>query len=398
VGNPPYVLLQDEFRDDRQLTYFRRRYEAASYKIDTYHLFMERALRLMRSGGRCSMITPANLLTNNHLASLRRTMLARSRVSHILVIDGGVFQGISVDNAVFVVSSGEKTTDSFPIIHVAPHDGLLVEASRIVAVPGEALRQEHVLFTGGHSSAATGLWSRIEHTCRPLGSVAFVNFGKQLRDRKRFTQDVITVDTVEAVPTGYRPCYTGRDVNRYSLNWGGLACLNSEEARKGGCWAPERQDAVGKLVTRQIGEHPSFGVDVLGYQCLNTVFMVNPREGTYTASFLLGVLNSRLMRYLWETRFYDQRRTFPKVKGTYLEKLPIPLLNPANPSDRPRHDQIVKLVDQMLDGKKQVAAAKTDRDKAYWDGKCAALDRQIDRLVYELYELTEAEIRIVEGG
>lgn len=42
------------------------------------------------------------------------------------------------------------------------------------------------------------------------------------------------------------------------------------------------------------------------------------------------------------------------------------------------------------------AKAKTDKDKIYYESKCAALDRQIDRLVYDLYGLTEEEIQIVE--
>ncbi|UCE18795.1 MAG: N-6 DNA methylase, partial [Gemmatimonadota bacterium] len=107
IGNPPYVLLQDEFRDDKQLSYYRSEFSAASYKIDTYHLFMEKGVKLTRTGGRCSMITPANYLTNNYLLGLRRLILENSLIDHILVIDGGVFFGISVDNAVFVVTPGE---------------------------------------------------------------------------------------------------------------------------------------------------------------------------------------------------------------------------------------------------------------------------------------------------
>lgn len=54
--------------------------------------------------------------------------------------------------------------------------------------------------------------------------------------------------------------------------------------------------------------------------------------------------------------------------------------------------------DQMLDAKKQLAAARTERGKAFYENKCATLDRQIDSLVYELYELTPEEIAIVEGS
>ncbi len=65
---------------------------------------------------------------------------------------------------------------------------------------------------------------------------------------------------------------------------------------------------------------------------------------------------------------------------------------------KPKHDRIVQLVDQMLEAKKQLASARTERDKTSYENKCATLDRQIDELVYKLYELTPEEIAIVEGA
>jgi hypothetical protein len=57
----------------------------------------------------------------------------------------------------------------------------------------------------------------------------------------------------------------------------------------------------------------------------------------------------------------------------------------------------VTRAEAMLEAKKELARAKTDKDKTYYENKCAALDRQIDRLVYDLYGLTEKEIQIVEA-
>lgn len=58
---------------------------------------------------------------------------------------------------------------------------------------------------------------------------------------------------------------------------------------------------------------------------------------------------------------------------------------------------MVVKVESMLEAKKQLVRAQTDKDKTYYENKCASLDRQIDRLVYDLYGLTEDEINIVEG-
>jgi adenine-specific DNA-methyltransferase len=56
------------------------------------------------------------------------------------------------------------------------------------------------------------------------------------------------------------------------------------------------------------------------------------------------------------------------------------------------------LVEQMLAAKPQLARAQSDKDKNFYENKCATLDRQIDALVYDLYGLTADEIKIVEGA
>jgi len=76
--------------------------------------------------------------------------------------------------------------------------------------------------------------------------------------------------------------------------------------------------------------------------------------------------------------------------------LPFRRINFSDPADKARHDAMVRKVDAMLEAKQQLAKAKTDKDKTYYERKCADLDRQIDRLVYDLYGLTQEEIQIVE--
>jgi len=55
------------------------------------------------------------------------------------------------------------------------------------------------------------------------------------------------------------------------------------------------------------------------------------------------------------------------------------------------------LVEQMLAARKQLAGAQSDKDKDFYTNRCDGLDRQIDALVYDLYGLTEDEIKIVRG-
>ena len=396
IGNPPYVLLQDEFRDDTQLSYFRSKFSTASYKVDTYHLFIEQGIKLTRRRGRCSMITPANFLTNNYLASLRRFMLENSSIDHILIVDEGVFRSISVDNAIFVVIAGQSTRETFRIIHVCPESGNLHKKSEILVPTDHALNDEYVLFTGTSEKTFSDLLDRVLEKSVKLGTIAHVNFGKQLRNRKKFTTDVIHVANIDDITEPYKPCYTGRDVSRYLVQWSNLTCLDDRVARRGGCWNADRQNAKNKLLTRQIGQYPEFAMDYLGYQCLNTMFMVNIRNEDVDPHFVLGVLNSKIIKAIWLDQFYDQRRTFPKIKGTYLKQLPVYAVDFSDPDDKARHAHMVDLVAQMLELHKKLADAKVPQLKTVLKRQIETTDHQIDHLVYELYDLTEAEIEIVE--
>ena len=68
-----------------------------------------------------------------------------------------------------------------------------------------------------------------------------------------------------------------------------------------------------------------------------------------------------------------------------------------DPTDKARHDQMVTLVERMLELHKQLAGAKTPQAKSVLQRQIEATDCQIDRLVCELYDLTEEEIEIVES-
>ncbi len=59
---------------------------------------------------------------------------------------------------------------------------------------------------------------------------------------------------------------------------------------------------------------------------------------------------------------------------------------------------MVSLVEGILAAKKQLQSARSDKDKDFYTNKCHAVDRQIDALVYELYELTAEEIALVENN
>lgn len=62
------------------------------------------------------------------------------------------------------------------------------------------------------------------------------------------------------------------------------------------------------------------------------------------------------------------------------------------------HDRVVALVEKMIEAKRTLADARTERDRELYERYCENLDRQIDDLVYQLYDITPEERKIIEGG
>jgi hypothetical protein len=103
------------------------------------------------------------------------------------------------------------------------------------------------------------------------------------------------------------------------------------------------------------------------------------------------------MDYIYKNRFITNPDAFPYIQHYDLENLPIPTPNLSKNTDKARHDKLVSLVDQMLVLKKKEQAEAVPQTKTMIGRQIQAVDTQIDALVYELYGLTEDEIKIVEG-
>jgi hypothetical protein len=150
-----------------------------------------------------------------------------------------------------------------------------------------------------------------------------------------------------------------------------------------------------KIIFPDICKEPRFYLDRSGIYLANTGYCLGVDD-----LYLLGVLNSQLFWFAisnisipFGIRAGEYRY---RLIYQYMEKVPIRVLNLSNPADKARHEKIIVLVVRTLDLHKKLAAAKNPNDKTNLQREIEATDRQIDQLVYELYGLTEAEIKIVE--
>jgi hypothetical protein len=114
----------------------------------------------------------------------------------------------------------------------------------------------------------------------------------------------------------------------------------------------------------------------------------------YSLHYLLGNINSRVATWYLQNILGMAIEINPEIG----RNLPIRRINFAGPAEKSAHDEIVKLVEEMLDLQKQRQQAETAKEDARFalQKRIQALDREIDARVYRLYGLTEEEIGIVE--
>jgi len=114
--------------------------------------------------------------------------------------------------------------------------------------------------------------------------------------------------------------------------------------------------------------------------------------------YLLGIPNSKLLDYYHKQISTLFRGGYYAYSRQYIEKLPIRTIDFSDPADAARHNRMVSLVEEMLDLHERLAEAREPQIRTILERRIEAVDRRIDEVVYELYGLTDEEIRIVEEG
>lgn len=153
-----------------------------------------------------------------------------------------------------------------------------------------------------------------------------------------------------------------------------------------------------RIISPEISKGCNFTVAPVGIYHNTQVYSFVPDETRKESQFYwLGILNSKVLWWFLTQTGTVLRGGYFRFKTNYLRPFPIPVIEPTNKAEQDAHDRIVSLVEQMLDLHRQRAAVQTPHEQTALERQIAATDSMIDRLVYDLYELTDAEVELVNG-
>lgn len=414
IGNPPYISVELTIKDVTD--YYLSTFKSAAGRANSFSLFVERTLDLLKRHGRFGFIVSNRILTNTQLASLRKLVLENSSIENILTFKRAVFKA-AVDTAVLICKKAAPPRSHSIDIWSEVRDLAKSDYAR------NRVRQALLLNTPFHvinvnqNEKAQALVRKILRNAVELSTICEVKDGIILGAIKDL---FLNKDRENGL---YEKWLEGNEVSRYRISWAkryiryDKTLIDEELKRKrrtakakaitpadykklarSGIWlrTPDifRQD---KILTRQNAKRLIGTLDTQHFFVKNSLHCILLSDKKYDLRYVLGLINSRLLDFYFQDQIGGTGELFSQMKIAHIRKLPV---HPIEFSNKPEHDhysEIIRFVDQILELERRLATAKIPPERKSLERQIMATDSCIDREVYALYGLTADEIKLVEN-
>ncbi|EDP7165414.1 class I SAM-dependent DNA methyltransferase [Campylobacter jejuni] len=435
IGNPPYIR-QEELKELKP--HLAKNYKVYKGTSDIYTYFYELGFNVLKDrGGVLSYITSNKYTRAGYGEALREFLLKNVKVLEYTDLNGiKVFDSATVDTSILCFEKSKSKDNKFKylalsneILKTCAYDiGLYKDYAEFSQ---NSLSKESFTFSDENTSV---LKAKIERIGTPLkewqgldiyrGILTGYNEAFIITTEKRNEILANCKDEAEKERTAklIRKMLRGRDIKRYSYEWAGLWVINTHNGYKNQNgekveainikhypslkkhfdeFYPQLEKRADKGLTpynlRNCAYIEEFEKEKIVYPCImakepcfsyetSFAFAMAPANIITSNSdilkYILVFLNSDFI-YLMLRKFYMGGGIEGELKTNNLEKLPIPKINSKN---QKLADELINLVDKILKAKEQDKNANTQE-----------LENKINSLVYKLYNLTEEEIKIIEG-
>ncbi|MFT3796180.1 Eco57I restriction-modification methylase domain-containing protein [Flavobacterium sp.] len=343
IGNPPYVPT--EYIEAEEKKYLEKTYQSAFGRINLYPIFYEKGIQILRPNGVLGFITPYTILKNQYYKEARKYIIENSKIIEIIDFKGiSVFEDAAVDSIILLLE--KNVADKY----------VYRQISKIVSFENE-------VYTVNSFNISEILKSPDLSMLSTTHDKLIKNLSKDtipLKDIVDFKQGIITGGNSKFITTNSSPLtkkvVTGSDFNKYSfVDSGNLIVydiVNLHRPRK-----PEIFEASEKILLRQTASYPICTLDTKQFYTLDTVHNGLLINNNFSLKFILALLNSKLLRFLYESQINEGGKVFAQVKIIYVDPLPIPKLTLE------RQLPFIEAVDSVLQANTelQVVASKFNK-------------------------------------
>ncbi|MBH0300164.1 class I SAM-dependent DNA methyltransferase [Helicobacter pylori] len=443
IGNPPYIR-QEHIKDLKPL--LEKQYQDFyNSTADIYTYFFALAYHLLKEKGFNAFITSNKYARAKYGAKLREWLLKKTTLVSYMELNAlKVFESAAVDTSIIhFIKQAPLKESVFKYYEPTQNDKENLKNTPSLLMRQNALSTESFIFA---NTTLLDLRDKMENIGTPLKdwgiqiyrgiltgcNEAFIiptekrdeilkNCDDVQKDEKGMSERERTIELI-------KPILRGKDIKRYSYEWADLWVINTHNGYTSATKSKippidiekypalkahldSHHDAIvtrsdqgdtpynlrncayledfekEKIVYSEIVQEPRFYLD--NGECELGVFYAEATSFILTGEhlrYLLGMLHSKLITFAFKT-FYaggGLGESGYRYKKAFIERLPIPQITPKN---QELADKIIALVDKILQSKEKDPKVNTQE-----------LEKEIDALVYQLYNLTDEEIKTIENG
>ncbi|MBR2239108.1 MAG: N-6 DNA methylase [Prevotella sp.] len=432
IGNPPYIPT--ERISSVYKSFYEQVYQSAYGRINVYPLFYERGLSLLKNNGLLGYITPYTIMKNQYYVEARRYILDNCNILCLVDFSGyPVFEDATVDSIILILHKHQPKLSNQYLFVNNIKDFTNGFYSTLEAKQSDIFQHADLSFC---NIGSTLDFNRIVVDCVKLGEIVNFKQGIITGNNKKFLTKQEGNNTKKVI--------TGSDFNRYSLRWHkDYVIYDINELHRPR--VPEIFEVAEKLLLRQTGSYPICMIDTDSYYTLDTVHNGIIKDKRFNLKYVMCLVNSKLLRYLYESSVNESGKVFAQVKIIYIDPLPVKVVSEAsqqpfialadtmlslNTQLQDKRTRFLRRLSDNLEGVKITTAlqafdqldfkglmAELKKQKIHipvkeqdeWEdffkervADCQALsaqikatDEEIDTKVFDLYGLTEEERKIV---
>ncbi|EJD4759650.1 Eco57I restriction-modification methylase domain-containing protein [Campylobacter jejuni] len=435
IGNPPYIR-QEELKELKP--HLAKNYKVYKGTSDIYTYFYELGFNVLKENGILSFITSNKYTRAGYGEALREFLLKNTYILKYIDLNGiKVFDSATVDTSILCFEKSKSKDNKFK--YLALSNEILKTCAYNIGLYKDfaefsqnSLSKESFTFSDENTSA---LKAKIERIGTPLkewqglniyrGILTGYNEAFIITTEKRNEILANCKDEAEKERTAklIRKMLRGRDIKRYSYEWAGLWVINTHNGYKSK--NGEKVEAINIEHYPSLKKHfdefyPQLekrsDKGLTPYNLRNCAYIEefekekivwNPVSGEYLFSYIkehiffnnslfmmtldvfslkyiLAFMNSNCYKWLITLKTnLIQTGSYAYGAKDKIERLPIPKINSKNEK---LANELINLVDEILKVKEQDKNANTQE-----------LENKTNSLVYKLYNLTEEEIKIIEG-
>lgn len=370
IGNPPYGAELNE--DER--TYLENKFNMKN--TDTACLFIGHSANLLNNKGINGFIIPKPFVYASNWKMIREKVLNNI----IEIVDcGKVWKEVKLEQIIYFIDKS-KITDNYK--SAIRRNQEIVK----IGIIEKSTFKQFGLYLNGISEKELKLGEKI------LNSAYFLNEVCNNQRGSMYQKEVIETQSDFDV-------LGGKQIGRYFISDDSKGFISKKVVTDEKAFIKQNSILVQNIVAHIENPTPhikiisslSKTINVSKTVILDTINQLEVKKD-FSAEVIIAILNSKLTSWYCYRFIFGMAIRTMHFDNAVTSRIPIP-----NNISKQTHDHLVSLVDQMLETQKKYHSVNTDHEIKLYKQMIDNLDKQIDSLVYQLYGLTEEEIKIVEG-